>query len=273
MRPLSVPLVLAFAAAGCTAHAEGAPAAWRRVVLVELFTSQGCSSCPPADTFVRELPALGYGRNKVLPLTFHVDYWDGLGWKDPFAEPAFTRRQEWYAQSRRLRPPAGQTGLDGLYTPQMIVDGQVHFSGRRRDDAIREMARAAARPPSFDLTGDTTVHGSAVDVSVRAAERGGVERDGSWRVVVALAEKKARTTVAHGENAGQTLEEAAVVRALSAPVALPRDPRVPAVVRLTKPADVPWSDIDVIGFLQSEVTGEIGGALTLTKRLDDGRGS
>src|SRR5207253_2749288 len=62
-------------------------------VLVELFTSQGCSSCPAADAFVRELPGLGLGRERVLPLTFHVDYWDGLGWKDPFAAPAFTQRQ------------------------------------------------------------------------------------------------------------------------------------------------------------------------------------
>src|SRR5436190_23132975 len=124
---LSVLLAAGAAGSGCVATAEGAPGAWRRVVLVELFTSQGCSSCPPADAFVRALPSLGYGRDKVLPLTYHVDYWDRLGWKDPFADSDTTKRQTWYARSGRLRSPDGQDGLSGLYTPQMIVDGRVHF--------------------------------------------------------------------------------------------------------------------------------------------------
>jgi len=242
MRLSGVHLFLMLAAGACSARAASPPQPWRRVVLVELFTSQGCSSCPPADAFVRELPGLGYGRDKVVPLTFHVDYWDGLGWKDPFASPALTRRQEWYAQSKRLRPPTGQPELTGLYTPQMIVDGQVHFSGQRREDAFRELGRAAARPPLFDLTADTALHGSTVDVTVHTARR-------------------TRTAVAHGENAGEILEEAAVVRALSDRVALPRDPRATTAVRLTKPADLPWSEVDVVAFVQSEATGEIGGAL------------
>ena len=143
--------LLAAAAAGCSSPARGAPAPWRRPVLVELYTSQGCSSCPPADAFVRQLPTLGLGRDKVVPLTFHVDYWDRLGWKDPFASGAFSERQEWYAHSSKLRSPDGAAGLDGLYTPQMIVDGAVQFSGQRRQTALREMELAAARPPMFEL--------------------------------------------------------------------------------------------------------------------------
>jgi len=100
---------------------------------------------------VRQLPSLGFGSDKVVPLTFHVDYWDRLGWKDPFATRAFTGRQEWYADSGRLRSPDGSAGLDGLYTPQMIVDGAVHFSGQRREVALREMQRAGLRPPELDL--------------------------------------------------------------------------------------------------------------------------
>src|SRR6478752_323054 len=115
--------LLAVAAAGCSPSARAAPTPWRRAVLVELYTSQGCSSCPPADAFVRDLPALGFGRDKVVPLTYHVDYWDRLGWKDPFATPGFTERQEWYARSKKLRSPDGQAGIEGIYTPQMIVDG------------------------------------------------------------------------------------------------------------------------------------------------------
>lgn len=250
-----VVLLVTFFTAGCGSSASAAPAPWRRVVLVELFTSQGCSSCPPADAFVRELPAQGLGRDKVVPLTFHVDYWDGLGWKDPFAAPAFTERQRAYARSGKLRSPDGRAGIEGIYTPQMIVDGQVHFSGQRRQDALREMARAAMRPPAFDLITKATVRGSTIEVVVAASERGATKRDADWHVVVALAATKARTAVARGENAGETLDEAAVVRALSDRIPLARGP---VTVQLSKPADLPWSRIDVVAFVQSQATGEVG---------------
>ena len=266
MKSRSIPILfLVAAAAGCSATAQGAPVPWNRVVLVELFTSQGCSSCPPADAFVRDLPKLGLGRDKVIPLTFHVDYWDRLGWKDPFANLDFTNRQEWYSRSKTLRSPDGQAGLEGIYTPQMIVDGVVHFSGQRRQDAIREMQRAAGRPPLFDLAADATARGSAIDLTVQVTERGEVKRDLDWRLVVALVATKTRTSVDRGENAGETLDEAAVVRALSDRISLGRAPRSSITVRLTKPAGLSWSDIDVVGFAQSEVTREIGAAMSLNR--------
>src|SRR5258705_13199030 len=103
VRPLPVVLA-ALVAAGCV-PAAAATTSPGRTVLVELFTSQGCSSCPAADAFVRELPSLGMPRARVVPLTFHVDYWDELGWKDAFAAPAFTERQRRYAQAGFLRDP------------------------------------------------------------------------------------------------------------------------------------------------------------------------
>ncbi|HEY8925162.1 MAG TPA: DUF1223 domain-containing protein [Polyangia bacterium] len=248
-------LFVVVSAASCTPTASAAPTPWRRAVLVELFTSQGCSSCPPADAFVRELPARGLGRDKVVPLTFHVDYWDGPGWKDPFATPAFTERQRAYARSGKLRAPGGQTGIDGVYTPQMIVDGVVHFSGQRRQDAIREMERAAARPPAFDLAARATPRGSGLEVVVRATDRGDTRRDAGWHVVVALTARNTRTAVGGGENAGETLDEAAVVRALSDAIPLTRGP---VTVQLRKPADLPWSAIEVVAFVQSPATGEVG---------------
>ncbi|HMF41336.1 MAG TPA: DUF1223 domain-containing protein, partial [Polyangia bacterium] len=219
-------------AAGCSSTARGAPAPWRRAVLVELYTSQGCSSCPPADAFVRELPALGFGRDRVIPLTFHVDYWDRLGWKDPFASGAFTERQQWYARSPNLRSPDGAAGLDGLYTPQMIVDGTVQFSGQRRQTALREMERAGGRPPPLDLEVRATVKGSTIDLTVGSSRAEGTGRDRDWRIVAALAARTARTAVGRGENAGETLNEVAVVRALSDRVPLP-PPRTPARLQLS----------------------------------------
>src|SRR5262245_6907112 len=255
---------LAAAAAGCSSAANGAsnpsgaPASWRRAVLVELFTSQGCSSCPPADAFVRDLPALGLSRDRVIPLTFHVDYWDRLGWKDPFASGAFTERQEWYAHSSKLRSPDGAAGLDGLYTPQMIVDGTVQFSGQRRQTAVHEMALAAARPPVFDLAVRAAVKGPTVDLTVQSTPTGAAGRDRDWRLVAALAAKKARTPVSRGENAGETLEEASVVRALSDRV--PMSPqRSSTRIQISKPADLAWSDVEIVVFAQSEETREIGG--------------
>ncbi|HEY8925313.1 MAG TPA: DUF1223 domain-containing protein [Polyangia bacterium] len=256
-------LLVMFASAGCHTRAIAAPPAWRRVVLVELFTSQGCSSCPPADAFLRELPALGLGRDKVVPLAFHVNYWDGLGWKDPFATAAFTERQRTYARSGTLRSPDGASGIDGLYTPQMIVDGRVHFSGQRRQDALREIELAAMRAPAFDLVASGTIHGSTIDVVVTGLDRGHANSDASWRVVVALAATRTRTPVARGENAGETLDEAAVVRALSESMPLARAAQRPITLRLDKPADLPWSSTEIVVFVQSERTGDVGAASVL----------
>jgi hypothetical protein len=256
MRALSI-LSLAVVAVGCSSSARGAPAPWRRVVLVELYTSQGCSSCPPADTFVRELPRLGFGRDRVVPLTFHVDYWDHLGWKDPFSSTAFTDRQEWYARSNKLRSPDGSAGLDGLYTPQMIVDGAVQFSGQRRETAAQELSRAAERPPAFELAVRATVRGSTVDLSVEAPGAGSEQRARDWRLVAALVARDARTAIHRGENAGELVDEAAVVRALSERAPLPL-PGSSARIQLSKPADLAWSGVDVVVFAQSEVTREIG---------------
>jgi hypothetical protein len=206
---------------------------------------------------VRQLAALGLGPDKVVPLTFHVDYWDRLGWKDPFASGAFTERQEWYAHSGKLRSPDGASGLDGLYTPQMIVDGAVQFSGQRRQTAVHEIEAAAARAPVFDLAVRTVVKGSTVDVTVQSTPVGEAGRERDWRLLAALAAKKAHTAVAHGENAGETLEEAAVVRALSDRIAMPTG-HGSTRIQLSKPGDLAWSDVEVIVFAQSETTREIG---------------
>jgi hypothetical protein len=250
-------LILAsLALGGCVAPVRGEPASWNRVVLVELFTSQGCSSCPTADALVRQLPSLGLTRDKVLPLTYHVSYWDDLGWKDPFSSPAFTARQQWYADTGKLRSPDVQASAREIYTPQMVVGGTVHFSGARRNVALSQLRAAAAARAPLKLAGEAKIEGDVAVVTIGAS---GSERpDPSWRLFVALALRSARTPVASGENVGRTLEEADVVRSLTGP--LPLRPGQANVVRVAKPATSRWADLELVAFVQSLSSLEIAGA-------------
>ena len=121
---------LALFAALCVALAAAPVAAAERPIVVELFTSEGCSSCPPADALLAELAT----RPEVLALSFHVDYWDRLGWKDPFSSAAATARQRHYAEI---------LGLGNVYTPQIVVDGRWQAVGSDRGEV--EHALDAAR--------------------------------------------------------------------------------------------------------------------------------
>lgn len=225
-------------------------------MLVELFTSQGCSSCPPADAFVRELPRLGFGRDRVVALTFHVDYWDDLGWKDPFAAPAFTERQRRYARSGTLVDPEGAEGIHGVYTPQMIVGGKVQFSGGRRELAEAEFRRAEAAPAVATLLADVVVDKDHATVTAHLATQAGPDTRRTWRLLVALAAKTERTSVAHGENTGATLVEADVVHWLSEPIAVPAGGEA---VRVTVPKarDLDWDAAELAAFVQSTTTGQV----------------
>jgi hypothetical protein len=252
------------AAAGCVPPAAATSAA-PRTVLVELFTSQGCSSCPAADAFVRELPSLGLPRTRVVPLAFHVDYWNDLGWRDPFSSPAFTERQRRYVEAGLLRGPGGGAALSGLYTPQMIVDGAVHFSGRLRDVALAEIRRAALGEPALDLQASGTVAGDRAVVTARLAPRATAAREGDFRLLVAVAARSARTKVTRGENGGETLDEAAVVRSLSAPLPVSLSPGSPPLrVTVSRPPDLPWSALELAVVVQSAKTLHVAAAQSVT---------
>lgn len=163
-----------------------APAmASERLVVVELFTSQGCSSCPPADALLGELTR----RDDVLPIALHVDYWDYIGWKDEFADPAHTARQKAYATHHRQR---------SIYTPQMIVGGRdviVGFKPMRLADAI---ARQAAYPPGATIR--LGREGERVTIRISDAQA-----RGSFVVAVVTYAPKRQVAIARGENEGRTL--------------------------------------------------------------------
>jgi hypothetical protein len=181
-----------FLLAGCLALATAPAIAGERPVLVELFTSEGCSSCPPADALLAELA----GRPDVLALSFHVDYWDRLGWKDPFSSSAATQRQQRYADL---------LGLATIYTPQIVVDGKWQAVGSDRAEV--EEALASARRERRDVPVTITLdHGNAKI----ALGPGG---DGMSAAVLLIGfDRRHVDAVARGENAGRTLTHADVVR-------------------------------------------------------------
>jgi hypothetical protein len=176
-----------------TATSPAAP----RVILAELFTSQGCSSCPPADRLLSSIGDLA-GEAEVIPLAFHVDYWDDLGWRDPFSDAAWTERQQRYA----ARVSGGR-----VYTPMLVVQGSAHMVGSSRGEIASALARAARAPDSgATITGrSATPERVAVDASAG---------DSSARAWVALVESGIDTEVTRGENQGRVLRNDHIVRRL-----------------------------------------------------------
>jgi len=169
-------------------------------VLVELFTSEGCSSCPPADDLLARMAASPVADAAiVVPLGEHVDYWDALGWRDRFSSASMTARQQQYAV---------RLGGEGPYTPQLVIDGRAECVGSDAAAARRAIATAAARPHgtvTIDVDGDR-VRIAIRDLPQRAADRA--------EVLLAVTEDRLRSVVTRGENHGRTLTHAAVVRQL-----------------------------------------------------------
>ncbi|HEY9539293.1 MAG TPA: DUF1223 domain-containing protein [Kiloniellaceae bacterium] len=166
-----------------------------RPVVVELFTSQGCSTCPPADALLTELA----DQPGVLALSFHVDYWDYIGWEDPFATAEYTERQRDYV---------AKLGLRYVYTPQMVIDGRRNVVGTNRPEVTRAIEEATAAAPIVDVTLDDAGGGRArLTAGTAPAEAATV-----WLITF---DDDHDTTIARGENGGRALHNSNVVRALS----------------------------------------------------------
>lgn len=164
-----------------------------RPVVVELFTSQGCSSCPPANALLNELSK---SRHDILPLAFHVTYWDQLGWKDPFSLQAATQRQDQY----------GRRFGDGSYTPEIVVDGSTGVVGSRRGEvgsAIEKAKRDSHTAAAVNVTKD----GEGISIQIGPGS-------GNGRVLLIGFDHEHTTLIGRGENGGRTLEEFNVVRSI-----------------------------------------------------------
>ena len=189
------PMVSAFFLFAVFLAAAEVPASDRAPVVVELFTSEGCSSCPPADRLLAEIEKQ-MGAN-VIVLSEHVDYWDYIGWKDPFATTELTARQQRY--SRNIG------GNEGVYTPQMVIDGRTGFVGSDGKRAQAEIKKASAHKKT-----QVTIEkrGEQLAISTNAVPA-------NANVLIAITEANLETDVRRGENSGRKLRHTGVVRALT----------------------------------------------------------
>ena len=180
-------------------------------VIVELFTSEGCSSCPPADQLLSRLDKEQSipGAN-VIALGQHVDYWNQLGWRDPYSSAQFSARQSSYAEA---------FGRDGVYTPQMVVDGHLEFVGSNATKAREAITEAASSPKAkvqIEITPNTeTRESGTVQFTVRVEDIPAIAAGDTAEVLLAIAESDLSSSVARGENAGRNLRHTAVVRQLA----------------------------------------------------------
>lgn len=166
-------------------------------VLVELFTSEGCSSCPPADRLLIDISTRQpYKDAEVITLGFHVDYWDHIGWRDRFSSREYTKRQEEY--SRHFR-------LDSTYTPQIVVDGEREVVGNNRQSVDDAVAGSRAEKAEVRLALENGQ--LSVNIDKLATQKGST-------VYLAVAESGLRSAVSGGENSGRSLDHASVVREL-----------------------------------------------------------
>jgi hypothetical protein len=223
------------------------------VAVVELFTSEGCSSCPPADAALRQLPDHVVNNRLVAPLAFHVDYWDYIGWQDPYASSTYTARQRSYSRLWHSRT---------VYTPQFVVQGQQTPHGADLLSRINPVIQQAAPlriAASFGNSDKTNVD---VQISLQQLRDNSITDD---RVIyVALYENNLSSQVTRGENTGRTLQHDFVVRRLSGPFKVTSRPGDSLDLSLPLQASWKGQDLGLVVFVQDQQSGGIVQALHVT---------
>ena len=206
--------------------------------LVELFTSEGCSSCPPADALLEEVQKK-YSDKNVLVLSYHVDYWDKLGWKDIFSNALFTERQEYYSNIFRL---------NNIYTPQAVVNGKKEFLGSNKSKLISSIDEQLDAKPvaSIKLNGLQNTEGK---INVQYSTEGTDAK--KEQAILVLIQKMATNEIKKGENKGKTLRHINIVRNI---FYLPLKERT---TNFTLPAGLQKEDVFVAGFIQDKRSGKI----------------
>jgi hypothetical protein len=223
----------------------------RTPVLVELFTSEGCSTCPPADTLLAKLEQVQpVNGAEIIVLGEHVDYWDGQGWHDRFSSHQFTERQNEYC---------GRLHVDNSYTPQMIVDGTDQFVGHDAIHAINAIQHAAQTPKIKLTLSQPVVDAQKVSASVSSPAPMTTKKADLY---AALVDPKDTTEVHGGENGGHRLHHVGVVRSLQRVGKLKDLGAGPVSFSLNAPADAKPGEMRVVVFAQESGQGAVLGAVS-----------
>lgn len=212
------------------------------VAVLELFTSEGCSSCPPADRLLRSLVQSARSENRpIYALSFHVDYWNQLGWTDPYSDAQYSRRQRRYSQALRV----------DTYTPQIVVNGRRAMVGSREGAVRKALHSALDHTPPVELDLAATLEDGALELTYELSTL----PSESARLHIALVERGLSQTVERGENAGRTLRHANVVRQFTS-----KTPSQQGSVNVTIPTGVDRSHASVITYVQDASMAILGAA-------------
>jgi hypothetical protein len=213
--------------------------------LIELYTSEGCSSCPPADQWLSRLKNQSKPIGNIVPIALHVDYWDYIGWKDNFANPEFAKRQREMATLGRAR---------GVYTPQLAINGQdtrSWLSDARFKSEIASINRQPAKAEIRLTVNAQTTKSVQVSTNIKTAE------PGPFVYYLALQENNLQSTVNAGENRGELLHHDYVVRQWLGPFKVGADGKLSASHDIQLQPAWKQRDLNVVAFVQNSATGEI----------------
>jgi hypothetical protein len=238
-----------------SSHSDGHVS--RTPVVVELFTSEGCSDCPPADKVLSWLAKSQPVKDvEIIPLSEHVDYWNHLGWSDPYSSSPFSERQRDYSNSLRSE----------VYTPQMIVDGTVEFVGSDADKALRAISSELHTPKVTvniqPISPASAWERNSVPFSVRVQKLTLLGAKAKGLVIIAVTEDNLQSSVVRGENSGRTLAHTAVVRELKMIGRLDARPDAAFVAEPTIEISREWKrqDLRAIVFVEGQGSHRILGA-------------
>jgi len=223
----------------------------RTPVLIELFTSEGCSSCPPADTLLQKLDQQPIAGAELIVLSEHVDYWNHIGWKDPYSARLYSERQSAYGK---------RFGLDSVYTPQMVVDGMSEFVGSNTSLANQAFEKALHRPklPVRLSSISVTSHLLTGHLETESLDKSYGTGDADVYLVLAL--NRAESRVSAGENAGHNLQHVSVVRRISKIGAVKQGQALSQEVQVKLGPGEDSGNLRLIAFVQESRQGRVLGA-------------
>lgn len=246
---LTLALTVPFAANAAQCHGTSAA---NKATLVELYTSEGCSSCPPADRWLSNLGEGQFEEGQLVPLALHVDYWDYIGWKDPYSKGEYSKRQRNIGNVNNLRT---------IYTPQFVLNGEDLRGWYKRNgtDGSIEKINSEKAQATIDLTLTKGTSTLAVDAKVVLAD--GQSADG-YGLYLALFENNLISDISRGENAGKTLHHDYVVRELLGPYKVAGQ-TVSLSEKFSLNADWKAENLGVAAFVQNRKTGDVLQAMML----------